>query len=102
VIRLPQPNRPALSSPPISQSLYSMKKHPHNLSVKEKVSVVKRANAVARKLDPHVQQVRVLYRDVHQKLSISNSEGLFVEGEREGSFFLSKWYLQKGYCSDWI
>jgi TldD protein len=31
--------------------------------------------------------VKVLYRDVSQKLSVSNSEGLFVEGERVGTVF---------------
>jgi len=96
VNRLPQPFRPALSSLPISQSLYSIKKHPDTLSMEEKVSMVKRANEVARKLDPHVQQVRVLYRDVHQKLTISNSEGLFVEGERGGIVFSVQVVSAKG------
>jgi len=96
VNRLPQPHRPALSSLPISQSLYSIKKHPDTLSMEEKVSMVKRANEVARKLDPHVQQVRVLYRDVHQKLTISNSEGLFVEGERGGIVFSVQVVSAKG------
>jgi TldD protein len=81
----PQPNRVPRSSPPISKSLYSVEKHPEKLSIDEKVSVVKRANDVARRLDPHVQQVKVLYRDVNQKISISNSEGLFIEGERVGT-----------------
>jgi TldD protein len=96
VIRLRQPHRPALSSLPISQSLYSIKKHPDTLSMEEKVSMVKRANGVARKLDPHIQQVRVLYRDVHQKLTISNSEGLLVEGERGGIVFSVQVVSAKG------
>jgi TldD protein len=84
---LPQSPRSALSSLPPSNSLYLVEKHPERLSVEEKVPVVKRANEVARRLDPHVQQVRVLYRDVQQKLSISNSEGLLTEGERVGTIF---------------
>ena len=87
VISPPQPHRHALSSPPISKSHYSIQKYPDRLPMEEKVSVVKRANEVARRLNPHVQQVKVLYRDVNQKLSISNSEGLFVEGERVGTVF---------------
>ena len=83
----PQPKRPALSSLPISNSLYSIQRHPEELSIEERVSVVTQANEVARRLDPHVQQVKVLYRDVNQKISISNSEGLFVEGERVGTVF---------------
>jgi len=96
MIRLPKPHPPALSSPAISQSLYSIKKHPDQLPMEEKVSMVKRANAVTRKLDHHVKQAKVLYRDVHQKLSISNSEGLFVEGERVGTVFSVQVVSAKG------
>jgi TldD protein len=84
---LPKPQRPALSSRPVSNSHYPIQRHPEKLSIDERVSVVTRANELARRLDSHVQQVKVLYRDVNQKLSISNSEGLFVEGERVGTVF---------------
>jgi TldD protein len=96
LIGVPQPNRVPRSSPPISKSLYSVEKHPEKLSIDEKVSVVKRANDVARRLDPHVQQVKVLYRDVNQKISISNSEGLFIEGERVGTVFSVQVVSAKG------
>jgi TldD protein len=69
------------------KSLNSIQKHPKGLTIEERASAVKRANQVARRLDRHVQQVKVLYRDVDQKLSISNSEGLFIEGERVGTVF---------------
>ena len=46
-----------------------------------------RANDVARKLDHHVRQVKVLYRDFAQTLFIENSEGVSVEGERVGTVF---------------
>ena len=81
----PQLPRTGLAPIPISKSLYSIQKHPERLSMEERVSVVKRANEAARRLDPRVQQVKVLYRDVNQKLSISNSEGTLVEGERVGT-----------------
>ncbi|NWG03255.1 MAG: TldD/PmbA family protein [Syntrophaceae bacterium] len=95
-IKLAPSPRPALSSCSISKSLYPVQKHPEGLSVEERVSVVKRANEVARKLDPHVQQVRVLYRDSYQRLSISNSEGLFIEGERIGTVFSVQVVSAKG------
>jgi TldD protein len=82
-----QPHRSALSSPLISKSLHPIQKHPEGFSIEERVSVVKRANEVAWRLDPRVQQVKVLYRDVNQKLSISNSEGLVIDGERVGTIF---------------
>ncbi len=64
--------------PPISP----VKKHPKFISIEEKISIVKRANELARKLDSHVRQVKVLYRDTSQMISIANSEGLFIKGER--------------------
>jgi len=87
ITSLLQPNRKALLSSPISKSLYQAQKHPGTLTMEERISMVKRANDVARRLDPHVQQVKVLYRDGSQKLTISNSEGLFLEGERVGTVF---------------
>ena len=90
------PDRLALSSHLISKSLYPIQKHPEGLSIEERVSVVKRANKVARRLDPRVQQVKVLYRDVGQKLSIYNSEGLFIEGERVGTVFSVQVVSAKG------
>jgi TldD protein len=74
-------------SNPLIRKASSIEKDPENISIREKVSVVKRANDVARGLNPHVQQVRVLYRDVSQMLSIANSEGFFIEGERVGTVF---------------
>ena len=89
-------HRPSISSHSISKSLYPIQKHPEGLSMEERVSMVKRANQVARRLDHHVQQVKVLYRDVHQKLSISNSDGLFIEGERVGTVFSVQVVSAKG------
>ncbi len=93
---VPRFSRPPLSSVPVSNSLYPTQRHPEKLSMEERVSVVKRANEVARRFDPHVQQVKVLYRDVSQKLSISNSEGLLVQGERVGTVFSVQVVSSKG------
>jgi TldD protein len=93
VIQAPQA---ALSSRPISKSLYPIAKPPEGVSMEEKASVVKRGNDVARRLNPHVQQVKVLYRDFQQKLSILNSEGLFMEGERVGTVFSVQVVSSKG------
>jgi TldD protein len=93
---LPLSNRPSFSSHSIFKSPHPVQKHPDGVSMEERVSMVKRANGVARRLDPHVQQVKVLYRDVHQKLSISNSEGLFIEGERVGTVFSVQAVSAKG------
>jgi TldD protein len=86
----------ALSSRPISKSLYPIAKPPDRISMEEKASVVMRANEMARRLNPHVQQVKVLYRDFQQKLTILNSEGLFIEGERVGTVFSVQVVSSKG------
>jgi TldD protein len=91
-----QTSRTAFLSSPISQSLYSIQKHPKTLSIEERVSVVKQANEVARKLDSRVQQVKVLYRDVRQRLAISNSEGILTEGERVGTILSVQVVSAKG------
>jgi len=62
-------------------------KHPKSIPIGDKVSMVNRANEVARKLDSHIRQVKVLYRDVSQSVSIANSEGLWIEGEKVGMVF---------------
>jgi TldD protein len=95
-VGLIQQARAALSPPPVSKSLHPVAKHPERVSMEEKASVVKRANETARRLNPHVQQVKVLYRDVQQKLSISNSEGLFTEGERVGTILSVQVVSSKG------
>ncbi len=89
-------DRKAFSSSTVSRSLGPIQRHPETLSMEERISMVKRANELARKLDPHVRQVKVLYRDLNQKLSISNSEGFFVEGERVGTVFSVQVVAAKG------
>ncbi len=81
---------------PPSGSFYQIQKHPERLSIEERVSVVKRGNETARKMDPRVRQVKVLYRDVHQKLTISNSEEILIEGERVGTVFSVQVVSAKG------
>jgi TldD protein len=83
-------------TPLIGKSSFHIVRNPKDISVKEKVSVVKQANDVARRLNPHVQQVKVLYRDVSQVLSIANSEGALTEGERIGTIFSVQVVSAKG------
>jgi len=87
MIDLGHPSQPSHSSPSIGRSSFPIEKDPKDISIGEKVSVVKRANDLVRKFDPHVQQVKVLYRDVSQVLSIPNSDGVLTEGERVGTIF---------------
>lgn len=85
-----------VSSVRVPLSRFPVEKHPEGLPIGEKVSVVKRANEIARRLDPQVQQVRVLYRDLRQDLSIANSERDLTEGERVGTVFSVQVVSAKG------
>jgi TldD protein len=87
VVHLMHSSPTSLSKPLGGKSSFPVGRDPKGISIEEKVSVVRRANDVARKLDPNIQQVKVLYRDVSQILSIANSEGLLAEGERVGTVF---------------
>ena len=87
VINLTRQSPSHLSSHSFLNALFPIEKHPKGISIGEKVTVVKRGNEVARKLDPHVRQVRVLYRDFSQNLFIANSDETSVEGERVGTVF---------------
>ncbi len=79
------PSLPSCSSSP--GPVFPVEKHPKEISIGQKVSIVKHGNEVARKLDPRVRQVKVLYRDFSQNVFIANSDGTAVEGERVGTVF---------------
>jgi len=95
-INLSQHSLSPISPPQVSNIPSTIEKHPKGVSIEEKVSVVKLANDMARRLDPRVQQVKVLYRDFHQNLSIANSEGILREGERVGTVFSVQTVCTKG------
>ncbi len=95
-IHFTSPSRVSRPNTLFGQSSFPIEKDPKDISIEEKVSVVKRANDLARRFDPHVRQVRVLYRDHHQKLSIANSAGAWKEGERVGTVFSVQVVSAKG------
>jgi TldD protein len=96
VINLTHSSGASLLKTLIGKSSFPIERDPKDISIGEKVSVVRRANDVARKLDPRVQQIKVLYRDVSQILSIANSEGVLTEGERVGTVFSVQVVSAKG------
>lgn len=55
---------------------------PEAVALEEKVALVTAADKAARATDPSVRQVIVSYGDVTQRVTIANSEGVFVEDER--------------------
>ncbi|MBW1740652.1 MAG: TldD/PmbA family protein [Deltaproteobacteria bacterium] len=55
---------------------------PDHIETARKVAVVREANAAARRVDPRIRQVKVVYSDTSKELSIANSEGLLIQEDR--------------------
>ncbi len=73
VIELPMEYKQA-EARPVSKIL----KPPDRVAVKEKVEMIRRAEAVARKFDPRIVQVKVRYLDLTRAIGIANTLGVTV------------------------
>jgi len=60
---------------------------PDGVPMSQKGSMVQRANQRARSRDKRVRQVKVVYRDYNQKVTVANSAGVSVEDNRIGTLF---------------
>ncbi len=69
---------------------FPIKLPPETVPLREKVSLVSRANRAARGADPMVRQVMVVYRDGRVRTQIANSLGEFIESGRTGTVFLAQ------------
>ena len=67
---------------PASPLKLEITKPPQEVGTEEKAQTVLDANEAARRVDPRIRQVKVNYGDVQQKVTIANSEGVFVEDLR--------------------
>lgn len=67
---------------------HSIKKLPQEISIDEKVALVKRASEVARSWDKRVRQVKVVYVDSVRKIAVANTEGGLVSEQRNTIMFL--------------
>ena len=63
-------------------NLHKIKILPSEVSLDEKVSILRRANKVAREYNDEIIQVMVMYQDYVQKVWIANSEGTYVHDTR--------------------
>jgi TldD protein len=75
-----------LATEPSSSGL-EVRVMPDSVPMSRKVSMVQRANERARSGDKRVRQVKVVYRDYNQKVTVANSEGVLVEDNRVGTVF---------------
>lgn len=65
--------------PPLKMEI---KKPPHEMKTEDKVQVVLAANKAARQVDRRIRQVKVNYGDTRQKVTIANTDGVYVEDLR--------------------
>jgi TldD protein len=67
---------------------HDIKRLPQEVSIDEKVSLVKRANDVARSWDKRIKQVKVVYADSVRSIAVANTAGDLTEDYRTGTMFL--------------
>ena len=58
------------------------------VSLEEKVALVKRANQVARSMDTRIKQVKIVYRDALRRIATANTNGEIVYDERIATIFI--------------
>jgi TldD protein len=61
---------------------FQIKLFPDDISVKDKISLVRDADNIARSFDSRIKQVTVIYRDSLQRVQISTSEGFISDDDR--------------------
>lgn len=66
-------------SPSVS---FNIRLFPENVPVEKKISLVRKADNVARGYDSRIRQVSVIYNDFIQKVQIATTEGTIAEDER--------------------
>ena len=63
-------------------NIHNIKILPSEVSIDEKVDLLKRADKAAREYDKEISQVAVRYQDYVQKIWVANSEGTYVHDMR--------------------
>lgn len=66
---------------------FSLLVEPQEVELKRKLEMVQRADAHARSLEKRIKQVRIVYRDTKQKVTIHNSDNELIDDERNQTVF---------------
>ncbi len=67
---------------------FSVEKDPSLVPMDKKISLLTIADSTARKTDERIKQVTAIYRDMVQKVTIANSDGVLAEDERTYMLFV--------------
>lgn len=63
-------------------TVHEIKRYPHEVTIEEKIDLLKRSDVAARAYDEEIKQVAVRYQDYVQKVWIANSKGTYVQDTR--------------------
>ena len=61
---------------------FSLNVDPQNVEIKQKLNMIQDAESLARGLEKRIKQVRIVYRDTKQQVTIHNSENECINDER--------------------
>jgi TldD protein len=67
---------------------HNIKRLPKEVSIDEKVALIRRASDVARSWDKRIKQVKVVYVDSVRRISVANTVDDLVEDHRTGIMFM--------------
>ncbi len=70
---------PAALKPSVAPSHYMVKVSPDRIVPEEKAKLLWKANSVGRGYDRRISQVNVTFADTNKKITVANSEGVWVE-----------------------
>ena len=73
---------PLFRKTPGREGLYPLDRPAHQVSLKDKIDLVRRAYLACQQVDPKIQKVKVLFQDHIQAVFIVNSEGQTAEDTR--------------------
>ena len=75
------------ATPILTQYPFSLNVDPQNVEIKQKLNMIQHAESLARGLEKRIKQVRVVYRDTKQQVTIHNSENECINDERHQVVF---------------
>lgn len=73
---------PGDRSPVKARYPFQISVDPHDVDMQKKLDLVNRVELAARKMEPRIKQVKVVYGDTKKKVTIATSDGLSVEDDR--------------------
>lgn len=91
---------------PVSAPVMSIRLHPDDIRLEQKVALVAEAERAARESSAAIRQVMAVYRDGVARMQVANSLGEFFESSRIGTMFAAQVVaasgnlIQTGYESD--